>query len=355
MAYAILKYRYFGYLLPNPFYLKSNRLGFSGLEDVTDYLDHALWLVGPICVFYVSVALVTARPAMKNALRQHQRWLLLACPIGALLFYYTTIVHEVGEDYRFSYPTFFAFVVFAAAMASFVARHAGASRARTVAAVVIVCASLTFNQGFSWLVPGSALPLNEYNAAELRLAKALERTALGPEATIVHDAAGVVSFVSRFNHIDRVGLTDNYLSGRTPISNEERQRYLFSQPVDVYIGYEPPATQGAMSDRDDPLFTTEYVTDVLLDLPDPGDEDEEEEEPDPVDARVMLRGQPELLHVRMRELRDRWLLVGEIDWPGREWGWRRFAYVRRDSRHGDVLVNALRPLVVTEPSAVRIK
>jgi len=48
LGYASWKYQYFGYLLPNSFYVKSNQISLSGLDFVRSYLAHVIPLLGPL-------------------------------------------------------------------------------------------------------------------------------------------------------------------------------------------------------------------------------------------------------------------------------------------------------------------
>jgi arabinofuranosyltransferase len=358
LTYALLKYLYFGYLLPNPFYLKSNRFGLFGAEFVVDYLRHVSNLLLPAAL--VSL-FITPRQVWVRCLKDpviRSRIALCVVPIVVALAYYSTIIHEVGEDHRFSYPTYFAFIIATAALASAAARaNVTARRWRTAAGSVACLAPLFYVQGIDGMRFSEPFPLHAYHVAEFELAETLRATGLGPSATVIHDSAGVVPFFSGFNHIDRVGLADNYLSGRHPVSPEAREDYLWSRNADVYIGQEPPAGSGAQSSGDDPVMASGYVTKTLLDLPDDDEEEdaEDDDDPDPVDDRIMLKRRPDLLYARMCILRDGWAWIGELEWPGSEWGWRRFAYVRRDSPHRHALEAALDSVVKRQAKEVSIQ
>jgi hypothetical protein len=104
-------------------------------------------------------------------------------------------------------------------------------------------------------------------------------------------------------------------------------------------------------------MTSGYVTKTLLDLPDDDEEEdaEDDDDPDPVDDRIMLKRRPDLLYARMCILRDGWAWIGELEWPGSEWGWRRFAYVRRDSPHRHALEAALDSVVKRQAKEVSIQ
>jgi hypothetical protein len=178
-----------------------------------------------------------------------------------------------------------------------------------------------------------------FNDYHWRIAEALRGTHLGANATVLSDAAGVIPYISGFNHIDRVGLTDNFLSGRTPHRLAEREAYMWAASPQVYIGYEPPATVGCNAPDVDAIMRTPYVAQVLLKRPLTSVED-----------RIFPQDAA-LLHQRMRELRDHWDWVGEIEWPG--WGlWhlKSFAYVRKDASPS--LHAAVNTLVARHPTEV---
>jgi ubiquinone biosynthesis protein Coq4 len=64
---------------------------------------------------------------------------------------------------------------------------------------------------------------------------------------------------------------------------------------------------------------------------------------------------PQMLHSRMRELRDRWHLVGEIKWAGWDaWKLKSFVYVRRSSPHAPLLISKLESIVQFEPNRINL-
>jgi len=191
----------------------------------------------------------------------------------------------------------------------------------------------------SWTI--HRLPPDDWSQWSFKVARTLQATGLGSRATVLCDAAGVIPFISGFNQLDRVGLTNNVLSGRLYLPLDVRERYIWSQPVDVYMGYEPPAAKGAEHPEDDPRMHTAYVTKVLMGLTVfPGQD------------RVFVQ-EPRLLHQRMRELRDNWYWVGEMEWPAWQW-WRLklFLYVRKDSPYAARLLPSLRTIVTFQPDQI---
>jgi hypothetical protein len=331
-AYAAWKYAYFGYLLPNPFYVKSNRLSWVGWPEVKSFLEHVAWRIGVPMLVMVTISVPSARVIAELRKSLWPILVLLALATVGLL-YYATIVHETGGAHRFSFPT----IIYLTLTAGYFGR-ALELRRQTKPRLILASAA-------AWMLmlqPTFAihpLPRGEFNDYHWRIAEALRGTHLGAHATVLSDAAGVIPYVSGFNQIDRVGLTDNYLSGCTPHRLAEREAYMWAAAPQVYIGYEPPATVGCNAPDVDAIMRTPYVARVLLKRPLLALED-----------RIFLQDAA-LLHQRMRELRDHWDWVGEIEWPG--WGlWhlKSFAYVRKDASPS--LHAAVNTLVARHPAEV---
>ncbi|PWT89223.1 MAG: hypothetical protein C5B54_09280, partial [Acidobacteria bacterium] len=174
------------------------------------------------------------------------------------------------------------------------------------------------------------------------MADALSSTGLKSEATIVMRAAGYVPFMTQFSHVDSVGLTDNYLSGRKPISLIEREQYIWSKHPDIYIGPELPASAGATDCASEPLINSEYVQHILLH--DNGTNLQLATLH--IYKNTTQQERCEALHARMRELRENWDLVGRLSMPlPATKGEKIFAFVRRASPHHEQLTKALKTLV----------
>jgi hypothetical protein len=339
VIYVTWKYRYFGYLLPNSFYVKSNRISLMGLGEVVRFLRHVALMLGP---FVVGFAFFIRRRDLTAGLHDSRvlaRALLVMCPPVAALAYYATIVHEAGEVYRFSYPTL-VYLVLASCVLVIIATRAkdtGGHPQSVLLVTVLGIAILAAGQT-SWTV--RPLPPDGFSQWTSRIALALKDTGLGSRATVLSDAAGVIPFFSGLNHVDRVGLMDNYLAGRKPVSPEARERYIWSRDPDVYVGYEPPASENAEGPEDDPKMDTPYVRNVLTGIK------------GRIAERVFVR-EPRLLHQRMRELRDNWCLVGEVKWPGWQlWKLKSLLYVRKASPHAARLSSSLRRIIALTPDRI---
>jgi len=357
LLYGLWKYSYFGYLLPNPYYVKSGKFGFSGLAEVTQYLEHLGRWFGPLVTLVLLVLLhvwlrkgadslrsteSAARPTAEVGNRKmFTKALILLAPALIALAYYTTIIHEVGGGFRFSYPTYSLLVLAVAIAVSPAMRLIGTNGPARTGLILLALGwlgILTVSTRIWHLKP---TPVSAFGSFHTRVADALKATNLGSQGTIICDAAGVIPYLSGFNQIDRVGLTDNFLSGRSAPTQSEREEYLWSRSADVYIGQEPPATAGASDQASDPKMCTRYVSEILLKRP-----------LRLVESRIFVQ-EPNLLHERMRRLRDDWELIGELDWPGWEaWNLKSFVYVRRGSPHASTIISKIRPLVRYSPEQV---
>ena len=111
--------------------------------------------------------------------------------------------------------------------------------------------------------------------------------------------------------------------------------------MDVYLRFEPPAEIGKQRPEEDSRMKTAYVSQILM-----------KRKLTLIEPRMFIQD-PQLLHSRMRELRDEWNLVGELDWPGWElWKLKSFVYVRRSSPHAAELMAKLKGIVAVEPQDI---
>jgi len=332
-SYAIWKFTYFGYLLPNSFYVKSapgEGATFVGWFYVELFLRELVKFQGPL--LWVSAAgLAATITRSKIDQKTIEKILLLALPPTVALGYYTTIVHEVGFASRFSYPTYpFCILLIVAAAHAFVKhgrpwRHAAVNVAALATIVLMV-------RRTNWNFEPEAAPISvQYHQ---RIADALFKTGLGRRATINISGAGLVPFRSGFNHLDPVGLEDNYLSGRTPVTRALAEQYLWHQRADVYVGWEPPASPRVESVDDEPLFEDPYVRWLV----DPKSGVYGLQWKHRKYGKVVAQELPELLFERMKKLRDSYRLVEVLRLAGRL---RSFIYVSKESPYGGELAREL--------------
>lgn len=351
VAYSAWKLSYFGYLLPNPFYVKSNDFALHGLPEVSAFILHLFKWIGPVILVTLVTALIgplgrrsptesscEENHPQKNALIYTHIFLALA-PACLALGFYTTIIHEVGGGFRFSYPVYGLLTIALTIIVTSVLRL---SRVATVSRFALIAVSsmwlgaMILANGNWRLSPVGQSTFYQYH---LRVANALRDTGIGPDGTVLCDAAGLIPYVSGFNSLDRVGLVDNFLSGRTKPTESEREQYIWGRHADVYVGFEPPALLSADDARGDPQMRTYYVSTILM-----------KRSLKLIESRIILQD-PTLLAARMRRLRDDWSLIGELDYPDSN-GLRSFLYVRRDSPFADRLTSSLRSIVKNTPDQI---
>jgi hypothetical protein len=331
--------------------VKSGRLALDGVLPVAAFASHLALRLG----IPTALTVVLARRHIRGLLARCRDVsvatpiLLTLAPAIVALAYYATILHEMGEFHRFAYPTYYYFAVAAAAVMTACSRSLDAQEARaglpgtprpvpagrsraTIAVGALACLVAAVAIDRPWQLGPRAL--GPYFLFGERIANALRDTGLGERGVVLCDSAGLIPYASDFRHVDRVGLVDNRLSGRSPMTMDERERYMWTQRLDVYIGFEPPASPGVERASDDPRLQGRYGSALLR----------------PWFGEVMKRillDDADLLHRRMRELRDRWIWIGDLGLPGAErHGLKAFAYVRQDSPYVEVLRTELEEIVV---------
>lgn len=357
LGYLAAKYAYFGYLLPNPFYLKSNQVSqLFGLMSVARFLRDTTLVMLPLApaLLFVDYRRLAAWWFRPNS--QIKTALILLPPL-VFLAYYTTVVPEVNYLNRFEYPTYFFFALAAGlvvALGEPLERIVGWIARRTPARVPVTLAALALAAGLAVEYLGTAMEWPWFRIVEGQyyrpIGDALAASGLGSRATVVFDSAGVVPYVSGFSHIDPVGLTDNVLSGRHPISIYDREKYIFGSHPDVYIGPEPPAQAGATGCADDPSIATAFVQNVLL-APDRYGEGRAYFR---TYGHLSAKERCDLLHYRMRELRDNWDYLGEAPYPvPAPPDYTTFVYVRRASPYHAELSRGMEGFFSSGPGIAR--
>ncbi len=332
LAFAAFKLSYFGYLLPNSFHLKGRDVSSLGAPTALEYLGRVIVPFMPLC----AVALAAGWRRILDALRDPAtctRALVTALPPLAFLVYYGWFADVPHAAYRYFVPVHaFVLVGVAALLVPLHGARPTVAALGVIAALggLVYAAAASYGFGLTW--PATVKPPSRLVAHMERFGRELGATRLGTRAALINDSAGALPWASGFRHVDRTGLADNFLSGRDDPTPQEREAYIWSQNADVYLGFEPQASPNVERVEDEPLMQTRYVRRSLL------GRDKSE-----VDRRT-FGGSPEITHLRMRELRDRWHLVGLLEdsayWES-YWKLWLFAYVRRDSPHFDELVGAL--------------
>jgi hypothetical protein len=273
--------------------------------------------------------------------------LTLAVPPAIALAYFTTIIHEVGFAGRFSFPTYPYLLLAGIAVTAPWAAQQDALIARAVRVIQILMLLVTVATT-DWRIriepPGFPADFH------IPIAEALKRAGGGPHLWLQFTAAGLIPYVSEVSHVDPIGLVDNDLCGRHPLTREQYDEILWSRPADVYIGSEPPATIGAGTDDDDPVMQSAYLRYLLSG-----------------NASTFTLGwlhprfgpmqdaeRRAFLHHTMRRLRDDWIWLGE-DSSATMWArvhMRLFLYVRRTSPARERLITELKAVITTPAELV---
>ncbi len=327
------KYLYFGYLLPNPYYVKSNHAIFGssgeflpGLGDVAAFLEKRYI---PVLLAALSVSLFL------RSRSEDGRWRAAAAllPSTGVILLYSRSIHEVAYGYRYEYPHLFPLAGFFTLLVSILWL-----KSRRIFGALLLAALLSpllwnhqatrdalawarspSSSATYWYKPGH--PATPLTKAGLDLA----RTGLGREATILLSAAGEVPYYSRFFTIDWLGLNTNRLSGRLPLSVGEAWDYIDSFRPDVIFTVFPPATPGYTQRGRDPAFGSRIVQGILNGLG---------SQLPPHWKREKIE---EMIYREMLYTRDRYVFGAcyNISWAA------LVVYVRRDSPRRAVIEEAL--------------
>jgi len=344
-AFAAYKWTTFGYLLTNPFYLKSSVRFDVQWSAAGQYL---LYVFTPLALPLVTAACFVSREGLRALFaepRSKTRFFATLLPPLVIAGYYVCSTIIAVESFRFFFSTYAFFFIGVLALLPACTRGSAALRTRVLTASALVALAIgVFRSASDELLvfPPQRAEMRRLERIFKDIGLALGQTGLGHEATLLNDSAGAIPFYSNFRHIDRGGLVNNQLSGREPITGLEREQYIWSQDLDLYIGFEPPALWPTTWHGDSQMLSL-YVQACLL-----------KEARDATSLRTFAQT-PELLWLRMQELRENWRMVGQLGpaayWDN-AWGLKYFAYVRKDSPHADAIAESLEELIEVEPEDV---
>ena len=326
--YLSWKKWYFGDILPNPYYVKTNNaiMGmkvshFPGWHNVREFFR----LVAPWCAAALPLAFLARRqPGFRNAL------LIAALPGACMVVLYAKVIHEAAFLYRYEYPYLVFLIIPLCGLACL-----AASRFR--AAPLVLCLVI---MAAVFLTPNLRKSLTHSPAAFLTVragfpgalflvvvGQDLARTRLGSQATIALSAAGAIPYFSGFRAIDLLGLNDPFLCGRKPHSIAEVWQYIESFRPDVLQSMLPPATPGFGIDQFDPVLGAPVITATLggafgSDLPGYWDR-----------GKLL-----ELMRREMMYIRDHYTFGAIYDNKGGGW---TILYLRRDSPYREHIRSTL--------------
>lgn len=331
LAYFCWKKLYFGYLLPNPYYMKANNAIFGsqgtflpGWDPTRAFLALALpWLIAG----FVLLLLVRGPRTTKTAL------LIAALPGAIMVTAYARTIHEAAIFYRYDYPYLvYVFLPIVGSASWLAARFRLLPLLLVPGVIVWVTFFSVSGRGITlrlrptvWLSDS----LETMSHAWVNAGKDLALTGLGQQATIAVSASGAIPFYSGFTAIDLSGLNNNFLSGRTPRSVAEIWAYIESHKPDVFQSVLPPASPGIGVDQHDPVFSRQAA------FLDPASTTGEGV------AKYWNKGKlRQMQRTEMVYLRDHYGFGGAYRmWP--EWNWI-ILYVRRDSPFRERLFQTLR-------------
>ena len=347
-AYAAYKWMTFGYLLTNPFYLKSSARFDIQWDAAGSYF---VYVFTPLAIPLIAALAFVSRKGLRQLFQEpHSRARFAATLLPPLIvcsyYVFNTVVSTAS--FRFFHSSYIFFFVGFLALLPACTRGSATTRARVLlfSALVALGIGVARSQDNELLVfPPERAEMRRLEGILKDVGLALGETELGHRATLLNDSAGAIPYFSDFRHIDRGGLVNNYLSGREPLTGLEREEYLWSQELDLYIGFEPQASANATGPSEDSRMMSAYVRMCL-----------QNNTRDATYLRVFAQT-PELLHLRMRELRDNWTLLGQlgsVEYWKNAWNLKVFAYVRRDSEHAEPITRALEPLIEIAPSDVSL-
>lgn len=273
----VWKWIYFGYLVPNSYYVKSNNSIFGssgalfpGFKEVGEFLIRRYF---PLALLSFGIAIWLKKG------RQILRCFFLLLPSMVVIMLYSRAIHENAFGFRYEYPLLIP-----------------------LTGCLVLCAGSVWirsSKVFSWLMILAVLiaPLFGFYQHSLRFASMskwistpirsaiewigysyetgtkihplakmgldLGETRLRQQASILLSGAGMVAYYSGYKAIDWIGLNNNYLSGRISRNLDEVWWYIDSHKPDVIYSLLPPATPGITSKDEDPAFKSIAVQNFL--------------------------------------------------------------------------------------------
>ncbi len=270
------KYYYFGSLLPNAYWVKSNNhvygkggTGLPGLKPVFDYV--AMRMI-PLAIIIAIMAVARHRYGTSRA---SFPWYLV---VSALLLVgaYTLTIHETADGFRYTYP--YGAMLLLALGWVLAGALGGEMKEGIMTGAIVLAAFVPFlmiarddpaMKELTRELKGRSPVLLDWvdhvpdRGVLVDTALDLKATGLGQNATVLLSAAGIVPWFSRFQAVDWIGLNDGYLSGQTERSIDDVWAHIDSRKPDVVVDFLPPASPGATSYRDDPAFKSPAIQNTL--------------------------------------------------------------------------------------------
>jgi hypothetical protein len=233
IVFLIWQYFYFGYALPNSFYLKMH-----GNDSILNGIEYVYGYFSAFGLFPLTVGLI--------GLAQDESWdkeslnrLLLLCPVFLLWVIYAVSNPLMGTFYRFIYP---AHVVLLTISISSVVKLA-TKQQETVRRLMLVAAPmLIVLPSLTALAKLATEPRYDHLfAVEERVGRLLGQLPHHRDFVIALGDTGQVPYYSEAIVVDLVGLNTNYVArNRGTLQDEELVDYVFNQKPDLISFYTNP-------------------------------------------------------------------------------------------------------------------
>ncbi|MGB5559269.1 MAG: hypothetical protein WBN04_14815 [Paracoccaceae bacterium] len=212
VAYVALRWNYFGYPLPNAFYIKgaTDHFRFTGAGYVADFL---VWQLGPYILLGLGLVIAAIRQTKGLVAKQLPVWI----GIAVFLAYLMTIRPVQGHMYRFAVPVFPAAILSIAWLAQDLsARDLLPSPKGSVRiALIAFLAMLTVWPLKDWGSASRAILIRSH------VDRVLAGEALrGLNGRMFVTEAGALPYFSQWTSIDSIGLTDEAIAHRGELTTD---------------------------------------------------------------------------------------------------------------------------------------
>jgi arabinofuranosyltransferase len=224
LPYFLLRWRYYGYPLPNTYYAKAGGFEWSRLVQGWVLLEQVVgwWAVLPLVVLGVCALPLGGRRGLGLC------WAMVVATVVSFVFFGGDFLEFFGP--RFLMPGFPMLLLLAAAglgvvahgLAALIGRRQGAlprSIAPVAAGVMAVALAVLLGNSLlrSWPALSANLPLLEVEMESWERVGRWLAAETPPESVIAVGAAGVAPYYSGRTAIDMYGLADVHIAHRPPL------------------------------------------------------------------------------------------------------------------------------------------
>lgn len=327
----------FGRLLSNPYYVKTDNGIFGPISSALPGSRIVLEFVSLRLVPVTALLLISAWAARVPA-RVCYTFGLMSLPLITIILAYARVIHETAGAFRYELPILVPAVIPGIMLLGHVTRDSGR---RMMTTLILAVSSLALVADYDadclrWadaprFFGTTWMNSDQHHGPLAALGMDLAETGLGQQATILLSGAGSVPYYSDLRAIDWIGLNNNTLCGRDPLTMEQVWAYIGEQEPDVVYSVLPPASPGSDHRDRDRAFWSRGVQRTLHGR---GSELFRQWQREPL-AEMFWR--------EMTFIRDH-CVFGATYRFDRELGedWMLMAYVRKDSPHAERILSVLR-------------